>query len=117
MIYTPEQFPPLDSPEPPRTKTQQAAHLLERLAGAIRLQSPNQEPLVREILALVDGQKTREDGTLYIEWNLWGRVFRARGTIPARESIKPASLVAFAGALVNDLMRAMDDYAQNLRPD
>lgn len=73
--------------------------------------------MVREVLALVDGQQTREDGELRIEWNLWGRVFRARGVIPARESIKPASLVGFVGALVNTLLTSMDRYAQSERPD
>jgi hypothetical protein len=87
-----------------------AADLLDRYAGAVLLKSLNQEALREDLLAMVAGARTLDDGECVIEWSLWGERFRIKSVMPARESINPEVMVEFLGALVSELTRAMDKW-------
>jgi hypothetical protein len=78
--------------------------------GACLLKSVNQRSLRDDILALIAGAETREDGECVIEWNLWGERFRIRSVMPPRHSIDPEVMVEFLGALVSNLTLAMDGW-------
>jgi hypothetical protein len=87
-----------------------AADLLDRYAGAVLLKSPNQHSLREDLLAMVAGAQTVADGEGVLEWQLWGRRFRVRSTMPPRYAIDPEVMVEFLGSLVSNLTLAMDKW-------
>lgn len=89
-----------------------AADLLDRYAGAVMLKSLNQESIREDLLAMVAGARSMQDGECVIEWQLWGERFRVRSTMPARYAADPEVMTQFLAALVNELTKAMDAHVQ-----